>query len=68
MIQKNDDSHKHQVEKFREVRGLSKKSPTIVNIRRSLYNLAANERGLECTCVNNDDFSVPVSGAVDTAE
>ena len=25
-------------------------------------NLAAKESGLECTCVNNDDFTVLVSG------
>ena len=25
-------------------------------------NLAAKECGLECTCVNNDDFTVLVSG------
>ena len=24
--------------------------------------LAARERGLGCTCMNNDDFTVPVSG------
>ena len=27
-------------------------------------NLAAKESGLECACMNNDDFTVPVSGAV----
>ena len=31
-------------------------------------NLAAKESGLECACVNNDDFTVLVSGAVDTTE
>ena len=30
-------------------------------------NLAA-ERGLECTCVNNDDFTVLSAGAADTVE
>ena len=27
-----------------------------------LYNLAATRTGLECACVNNDDFTVQVSG------
>ena len=31
-------------------------------------NLAAKESGLECAWVNNDDFTVLVSGAVDTVE
>ena len=31
-------------------------------------NLAAKESGLECTCVNNDDFTVLVMGVVDTVE
>ena len=31
-------------------------------------NLAAKESGLECTCVNNDDFTVLVSGVVDIIE
>ena len=26
------------------------------------HNLAAKESGLECTCINNDKFTVPVSG------
>ena len=30
--------------------------------------MAAKETGLECTCVNNDDFTVLVSGAVDAIE
>ena len=29
-------------------------------------NLAAKECGLECTCVNNDDFTVLVRGVIDT--
>ena len=29
-------------------------------------NLAAEESGLECTCVNDDDFTALVSGGVDT--
>ena len=41
-------------------------SPTIVNIMRTIYmtryNLAAKESGLECTCMNNDDFTVLISG------
>ena len=31
-------------------------------------NLAAKENGLECTCMNNDNFTVQVSGAVDAIE
>ena len=31
-------------------------------------NLSAIESGLECACVNNDDFTVLVSGAVDSVE
>ena len=30
--------------------------------------MAAKETGLECTCVNNDDFTVLVSGVVDAIE
>ena len=47
-------------------RGLSGKSPAIVNIIRTVFatsvNLAVKESGLECSCVNNDDFTVLVSG------
>ena len=44
---------------------MSRKSPAIVNIIRtvwvtSIYNPAATESGLECACVNNDDFTVLV--------
>ena len=47
--------------------GLSGKSPAIFNIPREQfawywYNLAAKESRLECTCMNNDDFTVLVSG------
>ena len=46
--------------------GLSGKSLAIVNITRMVawhrYNLAAKESGLECTCMNNDNFTVLVSG------
>ena len=49
-----------------DIWGLSGKSATIVNIMRwfGLYwcNLTAKESGLEFTCVNNDDFTVSVSG------
>ena len=45
---------------------LSRKSPPIVNIMRTVCahwcNLAAKESGLECTCMNNDNFTVLVSG------
>ena len=45
---------------------LSGKSPAIVNIMRmdcmTLMYLAAEESGLECTCMNNEDFTVLVSG------
>ena len=45
---------------------LFRKSPTTVNIREQFtghwYNLAAKESGLECACVNNDNFTVLVSG------
>ena len=43
---------------YTHMRGLSGKSLAIVNI----MNLAAKESGLECTCVNNGDFTVLVSG------
>ena len=43
-----------------------KKNETIVNIMRMLCwhwcDLAAKDGGLECTCMNNDDFTVLVSG------
>ena len=49
---------------------LSGKSPAIVNITRTVCvtfwhwcNLAAKESGLECTCMNNDNFTVLVSGS-----
>ena len=48
------------------IQGLPGKIPAIVNIMRTVCvtscNLAAKESGLECTCVNNDDFTVLVSG------
>ena len=48
------------------MQGLYRKSPAIFNMTRTvcttLCNLAANESGLECKCVNNDDFTVLVSG------
>ena len=48
------------------------KNPTIVNITRMVcatsMTLAAKESGLECACVNNDDFAVLVSGGVDAVE
>ena len=31
------------------------------------YNLAAKESGLECACVNNDDFSVGMVDAIEQA-
>ena len=44
---------------------LSGKSSTIVNIMRMVVwhqcSLAAKENGLECACVNNDNFTVLVS-------
>ena len=47
-------------------RSLSGKSPAIVNIgewfAQHQCNLAAKESGLGCTCVNNADFTVLVSG------
>ena len=50
----------------RNIWGLSGKSPTIVNIKRTVCayqcNVAAKESGLECTCVNSDDFTVLVTG------
>ena len=52
---------------FIYVWGLSGKSPAIVNITRRICatlitNLAAKGIGLKCTCVNNDNFTVLVSG------
>ena len=32
------------------------------------YNLAAKVSGRECSCVNNDDFTVLVVGVVDIVE
>ena len=47
------------------IRGLSGKCPTIVNITKQCVqhrcNLAAKESGLECACMNNDNFTVLVS-------
>ena len=43
----------------------------MVNIKSFVWhwcNVAAKENGLECTHVNNDDFTVLVSGAVDAIE
>ena len=34
----------------------------VVNITRTECNLETKESGLEYTCVNNDDFTVLVSG------
>ena len=49
-----------------DIRGLSEKSPTIVNVMKWFVphqcHLAAKESGLECACMNNDDFSILVSG------
>ena len=46
--------------------GLSRKSPATVSITRTVYmtsrNLADKESGLECTCTNNDNFTVLVRG------
>ena len=43
------------------------KVPAIVNIMRMvcttvIHNLPAKESGWKCACVNNDDFTVLVSG------
>ena len=50
----------------KDIRGLSGKSLAIVNITRMVWrhqcNLAGKESGLECTCINNDDFTVLVTG------
>ena len=47
-------------------RGLSGKSPAIVNTTRMVcghrYNLAVKESGLECKCLNSDNFTVLGSG------
>ena len=46
------------------IHGLSRKSPGIVNIMRTvcMTSMAAKESGLECTYVNKDAFTVLVSG------
>ena len=46
------------------VRGLSGRSPPLLTqwFTQHWCNLAAKESGLECACVNNDDFTVLVSG------
>ena len=45
---------------------LSRKSPAIVTLTRTVSrqqcNLAAKGSGLEWACMNNDDFTVLVSG------
>ena len=65
--------HNETVFKVNEyIRGLSRKSPAIVKITRmvctTLYNLAAKESELECICMNKDDFTILVSGAIDATE
>ena len=50
------------------IRGLSGKSPAIVNTARIVCailacNLAAKETGLECTCVNNDNLTILSGGS-----
>ena len=52
----------HKTKYTLDIRGLSGKSPATVNIMRVVCNLAAEESGLECMCVNNDDITVLVSG------
>ena len=50
-----------------DIQALSGKSSTTVNITEWFawlqYNLSAKESGLEWACVNNDDFTVVVSGS-----
>ena len=52
--------------------GLSRKSPAIDNVIRTVVgyrcNPAAKENGQECACVNYDDCIVQSVGAVDTVE
>ena len=52
--------------KFLFIRGLSGKSPAVVKITRmvcmALMGLAAKGSGLECACVNNNNFTALVSG------
>ena len=57
----------------RKIRGVSRKSPTIVNIMRMVFvwhqcNLTAKESVLEWACMNNDDFTVLVGGVVNVIE
>ena len=48
------------------IQGLSGKSPAIVNMMRMYCqhqcNLVVKESGLEWACMNNDNFTVLVSG------
>ena len=57
---------------YMDIQVLSGKSPAIVNVTKWLAwhqcTLAAKESGLEYTWVNNDDFTVLVSGAIDAVE
>ena len=53
------------VSHYMNIHGLSGKSTAVVNTKecfvRHRCNLA-KESGLECACMNNADFPVPVSG------
>ena len=54
------------IKKMWYIRGLSGKIQATANITRTVCmtscNLAAKESGLECISMNNDDFTVLVSG------
>ena len=56
----------YNIDSQSSIRGLSGKSPAIVNKHewfvQHQYNLAAKESELECTCMNSDDFTVLVDG------
>ena len=59
MLKKEKDSKPSKT-----ISGMSEKNPTIVKnhenglcVTWNWCNVAAKESGLECTCVNNDDFT-----------
>ena len=59
-------THEIKLKNITVIYRLSRKSPAIFNITRMFVQhrckLAAKENGLEVTCVNNDDFTILVSG------
>ena len=55
-------SSKKEMSIYLYICGLSEKSPAIFNRTRIVCTTTFKESGLECICVNNDNFTVLVSG------